>query len=70
LFDGFDDIDIVQRQMVSAEVPRVLARIPVATLGALMGWNLIIKAVKPRTAGATAAFSAAPAGTARASGHR
>jgi ubiquinone/menaquinone biosynthesis C-methylase UbiE len=47
LFDGFVDIDITQRQMVPSEVPRVLARVPVSTLGKLMGWNLIIKARKP-----------------------
>ena len=47
LFRGFDDISIVQRQMVQAEVPRLLARVPVATLGTVMGWNLIIKARKP-----------------------
>jgi len=48
LFEGFDDIHIVQRQMVSAEVPRLLTRVPLASLGRLMGWNLIIKARKPR----------------------
>jgi len=47
LFEGFEDISIVQRQMVGAEVPRLLARIPVATLGEIMGWNLVIKARKP-----------------------
>jgi ubiquinone/menaquinone biosynthesis C-methylase UbiE len=49
LFDGFTDIEIVQRQMVPAEVPRLLSRVPVATLGRLMGWNLIIKARKPQS---------------------
>jgi hypothetical protein len=48
LFDGFEDIEIVQRQMVAAEAPRLLTRIPLETLGAMMGWNLIIKARKPR----------------------
>jgi glycosyltransferase involved in cell wall biosynthesis/ubiquinone/menaquinone biosynthesis C-methylase UbiE len=47
LFDGFTDIEIVQRQMVPDEVPRLLARVPVAELGKFMGWNLIIKARKP-----------------------
>ena len=47
LFDGFTNIEIAQRQMVSDEVPRLLARVPVAELGKFMGWNLIIKARKP-----------------------
>ena len=47
LFDGFDQITTVQRQMVKAEVPRLLSRVPVAYLGAFMGWNLVIKARKP-----------------------
>ena len=50
LFAGFEDIEILQRQMVPAEVPRLLVRVPVATLGKFMGWNLIIKARKPLTA--------------------
>jgi hypothetical protein len=47
LFGRFVDIDIVQRQMVSSEVPRMLAKVPVSKLGTIMGWNLIIKARKP-----------------------
>jgi glycosyltransferase involved in cell wall biosynthesis/ubiquinone/menaquinone biosynthesis C-methylase UbiE len=47
LFDGFVEMGIVQRQMVPDEVPRLLARVPVGTLGTIMGWNLIIKARKP-----------------------
>jgi ubiquinone/menaquinone biosynthesis C-methylase UbiE len=47
LFEGFDQIAIVQRQMVKAEVPRLLTRVPLARLGAFMGWNLVIKARKP-----------------------
>ena len=47
LFDSFVDIEIVQRQMVHDEVPRLLSRVPVETLGKIMGWNLIIKARKP-----------------------
>jgi glycosyltransferase involved in cell wall biosynthesis/SAM-dependent methyltransferase len=69
MFDGFDDIEIVQRQMVHDEVPRLLSRVPVATLGTLMGWNLIVKARKPRTA-VRSALEAAPAETARASARR
>jgi SAM-dependent methyltransferase len=47
LFKGFVDIEVVQRQMVAAEVPRRLRWIPLPTLGRMMGWNLIIKARKP-----------------------
>jgi hypothetical protein len=71
LFEDFEDITIVQRQMVHAEVPRLLARIPVSMLGTIMGWNLIIKARKPaQAARATAVRAAAPAETAPASAHR
>jgi glycosyltransferase involved in cell wall biosynthesis/ubiquinone/menaquinone biosynthesis C-methylase UbiE len=69
LFAGFADIEIVQRQMVHAEVPRMLTKVPVASLGKLMGWNLIIKARKPSIA-AIAGSSAAPAETGQASGRR
>jgi glycosyltransferase involved in cell wall biosynthesis/ubiquinone/menaquinone biosynthesis C-methylase UbiE len=48
LFDGFADVEIVQRQMVAAEKPRLLTWVPLPTLGMMMGWNLIIKARKPR----------------------
>jgi hypothetical protein len=47
LFTGFVDLEVVQRQMVAAEVPRLLTWVPLATLGTIMGWNLIIKARKP-----------------------
>jgi glycosyltransferase involved in cell wall biosynthesis/ubiquinone/menaquinone biosynthesis C-methylase UbiE len=46
LFDGFTDIQVVRRQMVAAEVPRLLTWVPLPTLGKMMGWNLIIKARK------------------------
>jgi len=47
LFDGFADIQVVQRQMVAAEVPRLLAWVPLPALGRMLGWNLIVKARKP-----------------------
>jgi hypothetical protein len=47
LFDGFVDIEIVQRQLVSAEVPMLLSRVPLHVLGGVLGWNLVIKARKP-----------------------
>jgi ubiquinone/menaquinone biosynthesis C-methylase UbiE len=47
LFDGFSDISIVQRQMEVKAVPRALRSLSRKSLGAFMGWNLIIKARKP-----------------------
>ena len=47
LFEGFERVSIVQRQMVGAEVPRLLTWVPLPAMGKLMGWNLIIKARKP-----------------------
>ena len=47
LFAAFEDIQIVQRQMVPAEKPHLLRRVPLETVGKIMGWNLIIKAKKP-----------------------
>lgn len=48
LFKDFERRKIYQRQMVAAEKPRPLFWVPLETLGRLMGWNLIIKAHKPR----------------------
>jgi len=47
LFRDFDDILIVQRQLVGEEVPRLLRWVPIALLERVAGWNLIIKARKP-----------------------
>jgi len=49
LFEGFDDISIVQRQMEPEAVPRSLRFMPRRHLGTIMGWNLIIKARKPKS---------------------
>jgi ubiquinone/menaquinone biosynthesis C-methylase UbiE len=48
LFGDFANIEIVQRQMVGAEKPRFLTWVPVPALGRMMGWNLVVKARKPR----------------------
>lgn len=48
MFKNFNNIEICQRQLVSEEVPRGLGWVPLSWLGQLMGWNLIIKAHKPR----------------------
>lgn len=47
LFDGFEDLTLLRRQMVSDEKPRLLTFVPLTTLEKIMGWNLIIKARKP-----------------------
>jgi len=49
MFSAFTDISVVQRQMVAEELPRQLKWMPLDLAGRLMGWNLIIKAHKPRT---------------------
>ena len=48
LFDRFQSISVTKRQMISGEVPRILARVPARWLSRVAGWNLIIKASKPR----------------------
>lgn len=48
VFADFTRISITKRQLVPAEVPRVLSRVPARWLGRVVGWNLIIKAFKPR----------------------
>ena len=48
LFDAFEDISIVQRQMERSAVPRMIRLVHRGSLGAIMGWNLILKARKPK----------------------
>ena len=48
MFSAFTDIEITQCQLTPAEVPPILKRVPLETLGRWMGWNLVIKAYKPR----------------------
>jgi glycosyltransferase involved in cell wall biosynthesis/ubiquinone/menaquinone biosynthesis C-methylase UbiE len=48
LFGRFAGISVTKRQMVNGEVPRVLSRIPARWVARVAGWNLIIKAHKPR----------------------
>lgn len=45
---GFQNISIVQRQMVKQELPVFLQWFPVSLAGRIAGWNLIIKAYKPQ----------------------
>jgi glycosyltransferase involved in cell wall biosynthesis/ubiquinone/menaquinone biosynthesis C-methylase UbiE len=52
LFAGFESKVVFKRQMIAAEVPEdfawVLRWISLETAGRLAGWNVIIKAIKPR----------------------
>jgi ubiquinone/menaquinone biosynthesis C-methylase UbiE len=47
LFADFDCISIAQRQLEPRAAPKSLRFLPRQRLGAIMGWNLIIKARKP-----------------------
>ena len=47
LFKNFADVNIYRRQMVASEVPKWLRFVPLTQLERLIGWNLIVKAVKP-----------------------
>jgi ubiquinone/menaquinone biosynthesis C-methylase UbiE len=52
LFDGFESSAVYKRQMIAAEIPEdfewILKWMSLETAGRLMGWNVIIKATKPR----------------------
>jgi len=48
MFGRFESISVQKRQMVPGEVPRVLRRVPARWIARFAGWNLIIKAHKPR----------------------
>jgi glycosyltransferase involved in cell wall biosynthesis/ubiquinone/menaquinone biosynthesis C-methylase UbiE len=49
LFRDFAEVRIVQRQLVPAERPRGLGWVSTNWLGSVAGWNLILKARKPRS---------------------
>ena len=48
LFSRFSDITIVKRQLTAPELPPFARWIPLPIAGRIAGWNLIIKAIKPR----------------------
>jgi ubiquinone/menaquinone biosynthesis C-methylase UbiE len=52
LFDGFESRAVYKRQMIAAELPEefqwILEWMTLETAGRVMGWNVIIKATKPR----------------------
>jgi ubiquinone/menaquinone biosynthesis C-methylase UbiE len=52
LFDGFESRVVYKRQMIAAELPEALQWlprwVPLRVLERLAGWNVIIKATKPR----------------------
>jgi ubiquinone/menaquinone biosynthesis C-methylase UbiE len=49
MFSGFEDLRIIQRQMTAGELPWPLTWIlPPSLVDKFIGWNLVIKANKPR----------------------
>jgi len=48
LFDGFEGRAVYKRQLVPNEVPGAFHWMPIGVTARLMGWNVIIKARKPR----------------------
>ena len=48
LFEGFDSPEVFKRQLIASERPAWLEWMPLDVVGRLMGWNIIIKATKPR----------------------
>ncbi|MGE3166284.1 MAG: methyltransferase domain-containing protein [Planctomycetota bacterium] len=48
LLQRFEDVRIVQRQLLPSERPRGLRWLPADRLAPVLGWNLIAKARKPR----------------------
>ena len=49
LFDGFEQRGVYKRQLLASEVPGWCSWLPLGLCGRMMGWNVIIKATKPRT---------------------
>jgi ubiquinone/menaquinone biosynthesis C-methylase UbiE len=49
MFAGFQSIEFFKRQLITSELPEPLQWVPVEAAGKLGGWNIIIKASKPRT---------------------
>ena len=48
LFDGFEGRVVYKHQLMASEVPGLCAWLPLDISARLMGWNVIIKARKPR----------------------
>jgi glycosyltransferase involved in cell wall biosynthesis/ubiquinone/menaquinone biosynthesis C-methylase UbiE len=48
MFNRFTEIEIVKRQLTAPELPRPLKWVPLDVAGRLAGWNLIVKARRPR----------------------
>jgi glycosyltransferase involved in cell wall biosynthesis/ubiquinone/menaquinone biosynthesis C-methylase UbiE len=48
MFGAFSDISIVQRQLQQKATPKSVRFLPLQRLGRIMGWNLVIKARKPK----------------------
>lgn len=47
MFAAFSDVEVYKRQLVASELPLPLRLVPANLWMRLMGWNLIVKAVKP-----------------------
>ena len=47
MFDEFEQVTVVKRQLMRQGLPFFLRWMPLDTAGKLMGWNLIVKAHKP-----------------------
>jgi ubiquinone/menaquinone biosynthesis C-methylase UbiE len=47
MFGEFKDVEILQRQITSPELPGLMRWLPVAVIERYMGWNLIVKGYKP-----------------------
>ena len=48
MFANFEAIEFYKRQLITSELPEPLQWVPIAAAGKLGGWNIIIKASKPR----------------------
>jgi SAM-dependent methyltransferase len=49
MFEGFEHKAVYKRQLIASELPGWLKWLPLDIAGRLMGWNVIIKATKPRS---------------------
>jgi len=49
LFEGFENRAVHKRQLTASEIPGAFAWLPIGVTERLMGWNVVIKARKPRS---------------------
>ncbi len=48
MFSRFETIKVSKHQLVQSEVPKIIRIIPLRLLERFLGWNLVVKATKPR----------------------